>query len=308
MKKIFLSISFLSVLLMMFVTSCEKEEILYEGKVVYFEEATQSVFENDATPFPIRIVVAGTEDAGGTDVTVEISTEGIDNPAIEGTDFDVDKKTFSFSKHYGIDSLMVTTSDNLVYEKDKFFDIVITSTTNGYVTATKDTIRVTVADNEHPLALVIGTYSTTATSYFNGGQIWDIVTSPDPSDETHLLIDNFVANGSNLTIYGIVNFDDMTLKIPVGQNIVDDASNPAQIMGFYGPDGATAIPDGGFITGNIDASGNISIADEFGARIYEGGNTGYWFNVFQADGVMTKSKKKSTERFSNISKPKKLNK
>jgi len=301
MKKIFVNISFFSLILMFVFMSCEKQEaIIYSGKVVYFENSALAIPENSTSDLAIRLIAAGTKDAGGSGATMTLSTAGIDNPAIEGTDFTISGNTVSYDTYYGLDSVVLTPIDNDVYETDKYVDIIITSVTNGYEAGAKDTLRVTISDNEHPLALVIGTYSASATSYFNGAEVYDIRTAPDPDDETHLLITNFVNGGSNLVIYGIVDLNAGTIQIPVGQDLVASDTNPAEIAGFYGPDGATGIPDGGYISGSIDASGNITIADEYGSQINSGPNDGYWYNIYQSGAVWTKTAKKSNGKFLNL--------
>jgi hypothetical protein len=88
-------------------------------------------------------------------------------------------------------------------------------------------------------------------------------------------------------VYGIVNTDKTEIRIPVGQVVAISASYPdgIHLQGFYGPDGDDSIPDGGFITGAITANGTISILDWFGSNI---NNTNSWFNIFEADVVLTK--------------------
>ncbi len=294
MKKMFVNISILSLIMMFVFTSCEKQEaIIYNGKIVYFDNSQLAIPENSTTPLSIDLIAAGTNGDGGTGATVTFSTDGIANPAIEGSDFTVSGNSVSFDTYYGLESITLTAIDNDVYETDKYVDLIITSVTNGYKAGAKDTLRITISDNEHPLALVIGTFSAAATSYFNGAEIYEITTAPDPDDETVLVITNMVSGGTNTTVYGTVDLDLMTIEFPVGQEI---AVGVATLEGFYGPSGATGIPDGGFITGNIDANGNITIADEYGSHA----NAGGWYNIYMSGGVWTKTAKKANTNFSNL--------
>lgn len=272
-------------------SACQKNDpITLQEKFVMFETTGSAVAEtNNIIGIPVMIGAPGGQ---GTTFNFEFSTTGVANPAVEGVDFTLvnSDKSFTFSNYYGIDTIWIQTIDNDVYDRDKQVNIVLTSPTNGYKLAAEKMHTLTISDNEHPLALVIGSYSASATSYFNGAETYVITTSPDPNDETHLIISNFVAGGSNLDIYGIVDLDSdpMTIKIPVLQDLVSSATNPAEIAGFYGPTGADEILEGGFITGNIDASGNITILDEYGSRINSGANDGYWYNIYQSGGVWTK--------------------
>jgi hypothetical protein len=87
-----------------------------------------------------------------------------------------------------------------------------------------------------------------------------------------------------------VNEEKTELKIPVKQTIAVSSSYPSILFeGFYGPDGATEIPDGGSVTGLIQ-DGKIVILDEIGSHVYNASNASAgWYNIFQADVVLTKN-------------------
>lgn len=290
MKK---NIFYIGILLAIVIFSaCEKNEpVLLSKKVVFFEKQSAAVAENSADPLEINLMVAAPEGSGGTDVSISFSTEGLDNPAVEGTDFTVSGTTASFDKYFGTQTITITPTDNDVYETDKYVYMILSSATNGYELGSEDTLMLTITDNEHPLAVVIGSYSATGVSYFNGDEAWSITTAPDADDVTKLWITGFVNAGQNLDIYGIVDVKAGTIQIPVGQDIYEDDTNPAELAGFYGPDGSDAIPEGGFITINFDADGNMTVADEYGSKITAGANQGYWFNVYKAGNVFTKAAK-----------------
>jgi hypothetical protein len=142
------------------------------------------------------------------------------------------------------------------------------------------------------LAFILGEFNATATSYFNGAQTWTVTLSKDPTDVTKVWITNLVVGGSSAKspVFGVVNDEKTTLKIPVGQEIALSETYNVFLEGFYGPDGATDIPEGGFITGLIDPDGTIHIQDEFGSHVYYKSTSAAagWYNIFAADAVFVK--------------------
>jgi len=290
MKKVLIYFASLLIGLSMF-TSCEdtNEPILLQDgdKFIAFERTTASAAE-EGNAVGVLVYIAGVSGNGGS-VNFAFDTEGIANPAVEGVDFTVlnTDQTLNFATTYGYDTIWIQPIDNLEYDKDKKVNIVLSNPTNEFNLGANTTLTFTVVDNEHPLSLVIGSYSATATSYFNGGEAWNLSTYPDTEDETVLWFINLVNQGTNQDVFGVVDLDAMTIEFPVGQDIWIGATD-AVLDGFYGPSGADAIPTGGVITANIDANGNLTILDEFGAHI-PGGNS--WYNIYQADGVFTKSAK-----------------
>jgi hypothetical protein len=293
-----IAIIFLASFLLVFFSACKEEKALFEEgeALVAFNLKTATVTEaNGIIEIPV-LLVSGLGNA--VTVTVEVADTLTGMPmAVEGDDFTVldNSLSLNFDKGTGEAKVRIQTIDNDVRDKDRFFWLVITANSANFPIGyeggkSKHACLVKVADNEHPLQLVIGTYLASAESYFNGPEEYTISTEPDPNDETRLLITNLVSGGSNLKVFGIVDLesDPMTIQIPVLQSLVSSATNPAQVYGFYGPDGATTIPEGGFITGEIDAQGNITILDEYGSRIYEGVNAGYWYNIYASGAVWTK--------------------
>ena len=164
-------------------------------------------------------------------------------------------------------------------------------------------LEVTATATE-PLILLIGSYSASANSYIYGSETYEITTYPDYQDKTKLWITNFIKGGTELNIYGIVDLDAMTISIPVGQLIVNDADAPAEISGYYGPNGLVKIADGGFITGNIDDEGNINIEDEYGSEISEE-PAGQFYNLYYSGANWTKTSKKSVNVSSTLNIPRK---
>jgi len=248
--------------------------------------------------------IAVTEDADTLDVSVRLTSlkkltstvtfEIIDSTAQQGVDFDLSGGA-SVLTFDGSDPVQVIRFSILphtgVFTGDRLFGVKITNP--GSVDAgAADTTWITINDLDHPLAFILGEFNSTATSYFNGVQTWTVTLAKDVSDINKVWITNLVVGGSSASspVYGVVNEEKTVLKIPVGQVIAISSSYDVLLKGYYGPDGATEIPDGEFITGTIDPDGTIHIQDEFGSCVYNKGTTtaAGWYNIFAADAVFVK--------------------
>ena len=161
--------------------------------------------------------------------------------------------------------------------------------TNSAGTAYGDQISF---QTSHPLAAILGEYTATGTSFFDGTQAWTVTIAKDPAgDASKVWITNFVAGGSSTytPLYGVVNTEKTELKIPVGQQIASSSSYNVKFVGCYGSTGAE-IPAGGSVTCVIGADGIITVMDEIGSLAYSltDGNPSGYYNYFLADVVMVK--------------------
>jgi hypothetical protein len=244
------------------------------------------------------------ENAGTLDVTVRLTSlkkisstvtfEIIDSTAKQGVDFDLNggASVLTFDGTNPVQSIQFTIKPHTgVFTGDRLFGIRITNP-GSVDLGTTTTTWVTVNDLDHPLAFILGEFNATATSYFNGAQTWTVTLSKDPTDVTKVWITNLVVGGSSAKspVFGVVNDEKTTLKIPVGQEIALSETYNVFLEGFYGPDGATDIPEGGFITGLIDPDGTIHIQDKFGSHVYYKSTSAAagWYNIFAADAVFVK--------------------
>jgi len=148
MKKIYFLFSIIGVI-MLLVTSCEKDRILFDASsgVVGFSSKTLVVKENETGEF--NIYLGGSTGITATEVTLEADVEGIGNPAMLGTDFNLS----STSVNVGLGEVTVTVTpvDNDVFTGDKTVRIKIASNSQGYNVSAESVITITISDDEHPL-------------------------------------------------------------------------------------------------------------------------------------------------------------
>ena len=124
-----------------------------------FSKTTASVNENATEPLEIALVFAGIPGSGKVTVTLAVSTEGDTNPAIEGEDFTIDNKEITFEEGYGTHNIVIRPIDNNVFTGKKTFTLTIASSTPELKESVQNSVKISIADDEHPLSYLFGTYA-----------------------------------------------------------------------------------------------------------------------------------------------------
>lgn len=260
------------------------EPILFDSSMNFlaFSASSVNVGENlDAVQTPI--VLGATAGSPQTTVTVDVSTEGLDNPALEGTDYTLASKQVETVD--GVAQITINPVDNEDFTGDKSFYITIVSNSQGYDNGSKKQILVVLKDDEHPLGNWIGQYVVNAVSYGNPGawdEVWVVTTEPDPADVNNLVITGIGGDGSTPDVYqsiiGVVNLDEMTITLAQGQTI-GDVYGYGNIGVYKGTDAGDDLVLDEPLIGVIEEDGTIQI-DLWGHMIVEGDYTGYFWDVF----------------------------
>ena len=285
--------------------SCQKNDpILFQNEDSFaaFEVRAGSVAEAtvvDGVPVPNEIeikVMLVTLDNTAVTVNFEFSTEGIDNPAVEGADFQLLNagKSLTFNG-MGHQSIRIRTIDDDIFTGDRQVHIVLTSVSGGYKLGAERRFLLTVVDDEHPLNLVLGAYNVTGTDAWGGAVNVTIETSAVSGalDKVSFPLNQLIPGWGapdNALVYADVDLDEMTFYIQAGQEFPSFGYGPCRIGGW---DGVTDDPleDGEFVKATIDANGNITMLDWIGVQITEGDNAGLWFDIWANDVVWTKQGK-----------------
>jgi len=283
MRKI-LSILMIGVLAVF--ASCDKLNELPEfnnaNAFVAFEKAEMSIDE-DGGQLRIPVTLASLEGKSAT-ITYEV-VSGTAKLNVNYTLTDP-TATLNFDAENRTQYIVI----NIVNVANKFdgdlkFDVRLSD--EGAVRPNNEWIcKVTINDLDHPLAAILGKWNMSATSYFNGAETSAVEFTKDAKDVTVVWISNFVKGGTSELIYGTVNTDITKIKIPVNQIIAKSTSYPLiRLEGWYGPDGETVIPAGGYITIDIAADKSVlTVKDWFGSHVYsdEAGTASLgWYNIFE---------------------------
>jgi len=216
------TIRFFNILLVgLLVFSCKNEPIMFDSSksFVAFVNSSATITENEDV-LQIPLMVAALKGSPAVSVTFEVITEGIANPAVEGTDFTLTPGgSADFPDGSGVVNLAVHPIDNDQFTGNKSFMVRITSNTKGYASGAQDMVTVVLKDNEHPLAKWIGTYDAAAVSYSAPGdydEAWVVTTEADPEDVTVLWISGVSAEGSG-PVKAVINSDEMTITLSRGR-------------------------------------------------------------------------------------------
>jgi hypothetical protein len=260
MKKYIYKLSIILVTLL-FVTGCQKEyPIKFDSgtSVIGFDKSALTVKEN-GTAATVNLYLGAATGTEATDVTIEVTVEGITKPAVEGTDFTLSSKTVSVG--VGQTAVTITPIDNSVFQGNKQFKLIIKSNSKNYSISAQKTLTVTITDDEHPLKNWIGTYKVAAASYGKPGEWdeeWTVTTSAHPSDLTKLVVKGIGTTSPSTTDWiGVINVTNMTITFSPGQQL-DEAYGYGPMLMYLGtPDGTTNKEAN--IVGTISANGDILI-------------------------------------------------
>lgn len=168
--------------------SCEKNNpILFtqSDSFVAFISKTASVKE----PKTINIVVqVSTLSTTPVEVSFDFSTEGITNPAVEGQAFTLlnPSKVLHFPNGMGYDTIKIKTVNDEVFTGNREVNIMLLSNTQNYQCKNGSSLRLTILDEEHPLNPVLGGFTCTAKSKYDGDISRTIETMPVDGDVTVL--------------------------------------------------------------------------------------------------------------------------
>ena len=282
----------LSISCLLLIASCNLNEMpTFDDKdaFVAFTSSSLSVAEYGDT-LDIKVLLSS---LSGITTTIDFEIDIERSTAKEGVNFTFANQshTLSFTKENPEQTIRLNIIDNETFDGDVRLRLYLKSP-SGVNAGAIDTCIVTIIDDEHPLALILGSYTATGVSFWGDDELWQIPIEKDESDVSKVWIGNFVPGGrTTLKIYGVVNADLTEIRIPVMQTLA--TSYPAVLLeGFKGEDGDEDLLEGESITGIIAPDGTITIQDWFGSAVYnDAAATQFlgWFNGLQAGVVMKKN-------------------
>lgn len=255
--------------------SCDPNKVAeFDDKDAFvgFEEAEYEINETGGS-ISIPVTVASINGVGTT-VSYSISSED----AKEGADYTLadPSAVLTFDATERTKNIVINiVAMSGVYTGDKVFTVSLDNASAVNLGADK-TCEVTIADLDHPLADILGTYAASGTSKFDGALSWSATFSKDASDVNTVWISGLGPapfTSSNFAFYGTVSEDHKIITIPVGQTkkyssayncalyvydlkyIYDETEVPSVKL-IKGDDGAFHIDDYGFSFYALKASDN----------------------------------------------------
>ncbi len=283
MKKLYSVIALAAGLVMLASCDLNKEPVFNDSDAfVAFDNAALSFSETDGE-VSIPVTLAS---LNGKSTTV--SYEAANGTAKSGVNFELvdGAGTLSFTPDARTQYIKVRILDPEVeyedgervgglYTGDLKFTISFKST--GDVAASRqNACTVTIKDVDHPMSALLGDYSMTAESYFNGPVDWTMSILKDEKDDHMVWFFNiFAVDGwadTDTMYYGNVDADMTTITIPLGQESVYTRPTGYHLT-LYGIDADLNDYQTGNLTVTIekDANGKVTgldFGDELGIWAY----------------------------------------
>ena len=248
--------------------------------------AERFIFDEDTgkVRIPVRLTSLG---AKSSTVTFELK----DSTAVSGRDYALSggASVLTFDGSNPVQYIELDILDHLgEFTGDRLFGITITNATNVNI-GSKKTTYITIADTDHPLSALLGTYTVMAESYFYGASTWSVTIEKDPgNDLSKVWISNFVLSGTGagVKVFGVVNAEKNKIEIPVNQSLT--ATSTSTLRGFDEVDvnAADILPDGSKLVMNMTTASpaTFKIDLPFGAQATSGG----WYNIILGGATFTK--------------------
>lgn len=259
--------------------SCDKNEpskFNDKDAFVAFDKTSLTLSEGSEDVLKIPVTLAS---VAGLEETIKFEVKEPEKKAAkQGVNFELLTKsgTLSFNAENRTRYIEVKAIPDGEYTGDLQFSIVINGT-ESIKAGSENTCTVTVADSDHPLGFMLGEYTATGVSYFNGPSTWTMTFFKDADDDHKVWIDNLFQNdsfaGADTRYYGIVNEDLTSLNIPFGQESEYKYSNgnPITLLGFDG--------EYGHDTGSVDVA---IVQDGDKVTLDFGTEWGFWVKIKDA--------------------------
>lgn len=259
--------------------SCDKNEpskFNDKDAFVAFDKTSLTLSEGSEDVLKIPVTLAS---VAGLEETIKFEVKEPEKKAAkQGVNFELLTKsgTLSFNAENRTRYIEVKAIPDGEYTGDLQFSIVINGTETIKL-GSENTCTVTLNDVDHPLGFMLGAYTATGVSYFNGPSTWTMTFFKDADDDHKVWIDNLFQNdsfaGADTRYYGIVNEDHTSLNIPFGQESEYKYSNgnPITLLGFDG--------EYGHDTGSVDVA---IVQDGDKVTLDFGTEWGFWVKIKDA--------------------------
>jgi hypothetical protein len=259
--------------------SCDKNEpskFNDKDAFVAFDKTSLTLSEGSEDVLKIPVTLAS---VAGLEETIKFEVKEPEKKAAkQGVNFELLTKsgTLSFNAENRTRYIEVKAIPDGEYTGDLQFSVVIYGTETIKL-GSENTCTVTLNDVDHPLGFMLGAYTATGVSHFNGPSTWTMTFFKDADDDHKVWIDNLFQNdsfaGADTRYYGIVNEDLTSLNIPFGQESEYKYSNgnPITLLGFDG--------EYGHDTGSVDVA---IVQDGDKVSLDFGTEWGFWVKIKDA--------------------------
>lgn len=249
--------------------SCNKNEpATFNDKdaFVAFDKASFTIAENSADTLRIPVTLASVK---GLEQTIRFE---IIDPEKKAAVKDVNYELVTASGVLSFDAEHRTQYIEIrpIYYSEYTGDLSISIVLHDGETigaGSDNTCSVTISDVDHPLAFMLGAYTATGVSYFNGPTTWTMTLVKDKNDDHLVWIDNIFADSSwasdDMMYYGTVNAEKTILTIPFGQESEYKYGGNTPVQ-FFGRDSDVNLIETGAVEAQIIVDENGVVTLDFG--------------------------------------------
>lgn len=274
-------------------TSCSNDYPTFDDADAFVAMTSSSAFVSE-TGKTLKVPVMLTS-LSGIEKTVEFTlTPDEKAGAIEGTHYRLvnSSKSLSFTKDKPVQEIEFEILDNEEFGGDVKFTIALTQPEGLNLGANKNCV-VTIEDDEHPLAFILGSFTAKGTSQFDGELEWSVRIEKDATDLNKVWITGLV-DGTTSAIYGTVNAEKTEVAIPLEQEVQPHSTYDI-LLEAYGWNGSerTQLDDGVPLIGLIAEDGTITFPNYWfgGYAFYKSDGSGAgWWDLLWNDVVLKKNK------------------
>jgi len=256
--------------------TAEVDEILFQDKnasISFAEEAYE--IDEDVDVYQNFEVNYSTTSSQAVTVDFDFVSEGFENPAVEGVDFELlnPTKTLTFGEGSYKNAIRIKVIGNDTVDANRQIKIKLKSSSAnislGFANGLKSEILITILNNDievdesHPLAELFGFY-TEEEYLFEDGSLDpasgnSLTILPDPEDDTQVLIMNLWGIGEDVAMKASVDLETMSMSILAGQVMfVDPQHGAAKAVRVFVADNQLQADFAGDIVCQIDEDGNIT--------------------------------------------------
>ena len=273
MKKIIL---LLNVFALCLLASCNPNKIAeFDDKdaFVAFGGANYAITEDGAS-IKIPVTLASVK---GLEATVTV--EGVDGTAKAGVDYNIATSSLQFNSTTRTAYVEVSIINRPgEYTGDLNFTLKF-GNLGGVNAGFQSSTKITINDLDHPLSFILGEYTASGVSYWDGPITWTMTLKKDPADDSKVWFDNIFGNaswaGDDTMFYGVVSPDKTTITIPLGQTSEYTYSNgkPLILLGL-------TSELNGYDSGNVI----VTIKDD-GKNLDFGKEYGFWVQIVDTGNI-----------------------
>lgn len=289
-KNIFQTIAVLLAVMVVFSSCSEEEKHLFDDKDAFFafESKALASAENGTNNLYIPVYIAKSMAQG--EVSFDVVTEVYENPAVEGVDYNIltSNNTLTFNgKYYEFVEIELINNENI--DGDRKFKLVLASNNIGaalgMANGNNTEFEITIIDDEHPMAPILGSYTLHWNSPWNGNGLTEenqIFSVPGSTTEVDIVIGYYRDHGDFeqcTKVRAQVDMEALTLSIQAGQETYNDGTH---ILTIYGDDeepGGVLVDVA--IVADIDlTAGEIVFRTPFAIAFTGGPNEGYYEDLY----------------------------